>query len=62
VSPQTDGFRAYTRSEQWPAQEISPIIVAMNIDEPLRELGPVDSSALREAILAQDEERAADAW
>jgi len=27
----------------------------MNIDTPLRELGPVDSDALREAILAQDE-------
>jgi hypothetical protein len=30
----------------------------MDIDVPLRELGPVDSSALRELILAQDE----DAW
>ena len=27
----------------------------MNIDTPLRELGPVDSDALREAILAQDD-------
>ena len=27
----------------------------MNIDQPLRELGAVDSAALREAILAQDE-------
>jgi hypothetical protein len=27
----------------------------MNIDQPLRELGTVDSAALREAILAQDE-------
>jgi len=27
----------------------------MNIDTPLRELGPVDSDALRNAILAQDE-------
>ena len=27
----------------------------MNIDTPLRELGPVDSTALREAILAQDD-------
>ncbi len=27
----------------------------MNIDTPLRELGPVDSDALREAILTQDE-------
>ena len=26
----------------------------MNIDTPLRELGPVDCSALRDAILAQD--------
>jgi len=30
----------------------------MDIDTPLRELGPVDSSALRDAILAQD----AEAW
>ncbi|MEQ8206838.1 MAG: hypothetical protein RIA65_11725, partial [Woeseia sp.] len=30
----------------------------MNIDTPLRELGSIDSSALREAILNQD----ADAW
>jgi len=28
----------------------------MNIDTPLRELGPIDSTALREAILAQDDE------
>jgi len=28
----------------------------MNIDTPLRELGPVDATALREAILAQDDE------
>ena len=28
----------------------------MNIDTPLRELGPVDSTALREAVLAQPEE------
>ena len=28
----------------------------MNIDTPLRELGPVDSTALREAILSQPEE------
>lgn len=28
----------------------------MNIDTPLRELGPVNSDALREAILAQDEQ------
>ena len=27
----------------------------MNIDTPLRELGPIDSTALREAILAQDD-------
>jgi len=27
----------------------------MDIDTPLRELGPIDSTALREAILAQDE-------
>lgn len=27
----------------------------MNIDTPLRELGPIDTTALREAILAQDE-------
>jgi hypothetical protein len=27
----------------------------MNIDTPLRELGPVDSTALREAVLAQDD-------
>ena len=27
----------------------------MDIDIPLRELGPIDSDALREAILAQDE-------
>jgi len=27
----------------------------MNIDKPLRELGPIDSTALREAILAQEE-------
>lgn len=27
----------------------------MNIDTPLRELGPIDSTGLREAILAQDE-------
>ncbi len=27
----------------------------MDIDSPLRELGPIDSDALREAILAQDE-------
>jgi len=31
------------------------ILVPMNIDTPLRELGPIDSTALREAILAQDE-------
>ena len=30
----------------------------MNIDTPLRELGPIDSTVLREAILAQDD----DAW
>ena len=30
----------------------------MNIDTPLRDLGPTEASALREAILAQDD----DAW
>lgn len=27
----------------------------MNIDIPLRELGPVDSTALRDAVLAQED-------
>lgn len=38
-----------------PARVTLTYNAGMNIDTPLRELGPVDSAALRDAVLAQDD-------